>query len=244
VHLTEAGRIFADDARSILAHADHASRVAERISVGHIGQLTVGVTGPPSGKIFVDVLRAFGQRHPNARILLRQMAREQLIHALKERRIHVGFIGGPLEDPVLSTMFVMKRPLMMAMPSRHPMARRPYVRLADLVQERHVLFPRSDAPQFFDAIVAASRAVGLTLTVTHEADGLSSAFALVAAGLGMCLVPSGFADVNTRSVALRPIRPALRGVDAHLFAAYRSDDATSLVQSLLKVVEELAPRYR
>jgi DNA-binding transcriptional LysR family regulator len=243
VRLTEAGRIFTDEARLILAHAEHTSRVAARVRAGHIGQLVVGVVAPATAPILVDVLRAFRRRHSTARILLRELAREQQIQALRERRIHVGLIPGPLENPELSTVVVISKPLMIALPGKHPLARRGYIRPADLAKEPHVLFLRDNSPELFDSILAASRQAGLPLTVTHEADSLLSAFALVAAGFGVCLVPSGYFDPNMRSVVMRPLRPALR-VDAQLVIASRRDDESELARSFVDVVQQVARRYQ
>jgi DNA-binding transcriptional LysR family regulator len=91
--------------------------------------------------------------------------------------------------------------------------------------------------------MAASRQAGLPLTVMHEADSLLSAYALVAAGFGVCPVPSGFVNPNARSVALRPLRPALR-VDAQLIVARHRDDESELVRSFLNVVQQVAARYQ
>jgi DNA-binding transcriptional LysR family regulator len=243
VRITEAGRIFTDEARLILAHAEHASSVAARVKAGHTGQLVVGVVAPANAPIVVDVLSAFRQQHRTVRILLRQLTREQQIQALRERRIHVGLVPGPLDDPDLSTMRVLSKPMMIALPAKHPLARRGHIRPADLAQEAHVLFLRNNSPVFFDSLIAASRQAGLPLTVMHEADSLLSAFALVAAGFGVCLVPSGFVNPNARSVAMRPLRPALR-FDAQLLVARHRDDESELVRSFLNVVQEVAVRHQ
>src|ERR1051325_8325886 len=65
VQLTAAGKLFVEEARLILSQADHAGKVAKRVSSGQIGQLTIGVAGPADSEIFITIMRLFAQRHPN-----------------------------------------------------------------------------------------------------------------------------------------------------------------------------------
>ena len=73
VQLTEAGRMFVQEARVILAQAAHASNLASRMTRGQVGQLTVGVAGPADAPIFVEILRAFSTKYPRVHIVLRNL---------------------------------------------------------------------------------------------------------------------------------------------------------------------------
>ena len=61
VQLTEAGRMFVQEARVILAQAAHAANLASRVDQGEVGQLTIGVAGPADAPIFVQILRTLGR---------------------------------------------------------------------------------------------------------------------------------------------------------------------------------------
>lgn len=104
------------------------------------------------------------------------------------------------------------------------------------------MFARHLYPRFFDAIVGACREVGFTLNVAHEVDNLQTGCALVAAGLGVCFVPSGLRDDHGGEVQFRPVKPRLPHVEAHLVLAYNRQAAPELVPLFVDVVREVARR--
>jgi DNA-binding transcriptional LysR family regulator len=243
VQLTEAGRMFIAEARVILAQAEHAAHVAHR--VGELGQLIVAVAGPADSPIFIDIFRTFGARHPSVRIALRNMSSAQQVEALREGRIHAGFVVTPIDDPALAMETVQHSPIAIALPRGHRLAARQHVPLTELSDERHIMFARHLGPQFFDAIVAACRDVGFTLNVVHEVDNLHTACALVAARLGVCFVPSSLQGGLSSAVQIRPVKPRLPHVDLHLALAYRRSPVGELVQLFVKTVRDVAhPRSR
>jgi DNA-binding transcriptional LysR family regulator len=242
VQLTEAGRMFVQEARIVLAQAEHAARAAQRAGGGERGQLIAAAAGPADAQIYVDVFREFGRRHPSVRIALRNMSTTEQVEALREGRIHVGFVVAPIDDPALAIESVMHSPIVIALPEGHPLAARAAVPLAALARERHIMFARHLGPRFFDAIVADCREVGFTLNVVHEVDNLSTGWALVAAGLGVCFVPAGFEEGRSNAVQVRPVRPALPHVDAHLALAYRREAVADVVELFVSTVRDVVAR--
>jgi DNA-binding transcriptional LysR family regulator len=239
VQLTKPGEMFIQEARVILAQAEHAARVAERVGDGETGQLIVAVAGPPDTQFFIDVFRLFGQRHPRTRIALRSMSTTQQVDAIREGRIHVGFMVPPVDDPALATETAFHQPIAIALPQDHPLAARAYVPLSALAAERHIMFARHLGPHFFDSIVSACREVGFTLNVVHEVDNVHMACALVAAGLGVCFVPEGIGERPSSAMQVRPVRPALPHVDARLVLAFKRELLCDLVQLFVAVVRDV-----
>jgi DNA-binding transcriptional LysR family regulator len=71
-------------------------------------------------------------------------------------------------------------------------------------------------------------------------DNLYTACALVAAGLGVCLVPAGVQDSHaTPSMVLRPVSPSLPEVDMHIALAYKPNSSCELVPAFVAVVREV-----
>jgi DNA-binding transcriptional LysR family regulator len=186
VQLTEAGRMFVQEARVILAHASHATNLASRVNQGEVGQLTIGVAGPADAPIYVQILRAFATKHPKVRIVLRNVSSLDQTQAISEGRLDVGFVVLPIDDAGLATETVMRQPIMIALPPGHALAKRSRVPLQALSEEPQIMFARSNAPRFFDAVLAACREAGFGMNIAHEVDNLYTACALVAAGLGVC----------------------------------------------------------
>jgi DNA-binding transcriptional LysR family regulator len=106
------------------------------------------------------------------------------------------------------------------------------------------MFARSNGPRFFDAVLAACREAGFSMNIAHEVDNLYTACALVAAGLGVCLVPAGVQDSHsTSSMVLRPVTPSLPHVDMHIALAYKPQSGNELVPLFVDVVRDVVNRH-
>jgi DNA-binding transcriptional LysR family regulator len=245
VQLTEAGRMFVQEARVILAQASLASNLASRVHQGEVGQLTIGVAGPADAPIYVEILRAFATKHPKVRIILRNMSSLDQTQAISEGRLHVGFVALPVDDAGLATETVLRQPIMIALPPGHPLAKRNRVPLEALSGEPQIMFARGNAPRFFDAVLAACREAGFGMNIAHEVDNLYTACALVAAGLGVCLVPSGVQDSHVSSpMVVRPVTPELPHTDMHIALAYKPNSTSDLVPLFVEVVREVVAKQR
>jgi DNA-binding transcriptional LysR family regulator len=239
VQLTKAGEMFVQEARVILAQAENSSRLAERVGEGEAGQLIVAVAGPADLDIFVEIFGQFAKRYPRVRIALRNMSSSEQVHALREGRLHAGFLVAPIDEPSLTVETVLHQPIVVALPAGHPLTARSWVPLAALAEEPHIMFARHLHPHFFDAIVGACRHAGFSLNVVHEVDNGHTAIALVAAGLGVCLVPAGIPEARSGAIRLRPVRPSLQNLDCHLALAYKRDTGCDLVQLFTSVVRDV-----
>jgi DNA-binding transcriptional LysR family regulator len=243
VELTDAGRMFVEEARVILAHAAHASNLALRVNQGEVGQLSIGAAGPADAPIFVEILRAFARRHPQVRTVVRNMGSAEQARALSEGRLHVGFVALPIDEPDLATETVLRQPIVIALPRDHPLASRTRVPLHALANEPHIMFARRMGPRLYDAVLAACREAGFTMQIAHEVDNLHTACALVDAGLGVCFVPAGVQEKRSNGIVLRPVTPALPHVDSQLAIAYKPHSC-ELVSLFIEVVREVMASKR
>jgi|RhiMethySRZTD1v2_1073278.scaffolds.fasta_scaffold13512_5 DNA-binding transcriptional LysR family regulator len=239
VQLTEAGKAFVAEARLVLAQADHAARIAARVSQGETGRLVIAIAGPADAPIFIEILRRFAKRHPNIHVALRNMGTTHQVQALREGRVHAGFLVPPIDDPSLAIENVVRQPAVVALPRKHPLAARSSIPLRALANEPHVMFSRDLAPRYFDTIVSACAREGFTLNVAHEVDNLSSACAIVAAGLGVCFVPASLQQARSRQIVLKPLKPHLSDLDSPLALAYRRTPTSELVQYLVATVKDM-----
>ena len=241
VQLTEAGRMFVQEARVILAQAAHASNVASRMNRGEVGQLTVGVAGPADAEIFVDILRTFHTKYPKVHVVLRNLSSLDQTQAINEGRLHVGFVATPIDDAGLSTEPVLRQPIIVALPPEHPLAARHRIPLTALADQPQIMFARSNGPRFFDAVLAACRQAGFSMNIAHEVDNLYTACALVAAGLGVCFVPAGVQEGRSHSIVFRPVTPALP-IEMQIALAYKPQSTSELVPLFVEVVKDVVAR--
>lgn len=97
MQLTDAGRVFLDEARRTLAQAEDAVRAAQRAQRGEIDQLVVSFVGSATGSLLPEVLQAFRTRFPAVELVLHEITTAQHIQALHDGRVQVGFVRPPRE---------------------------------------------------------------------------------------------------------------------------------------------------
>ena len=99
-----------------------------------------------------------------------------------------------------------------ALPARHRLVRRPRLTLKDLAEETFILYRRPDGRGLYDVIVTACAEAGFSPHVGQEAPRIVSTLNLVAAGLGITIVPASLSRLPLEGVTYRPLigRPAIK----------------------------------
>ena len=242
VELTTAGRLFLQEAKLTVAQADRAMRTARRASQGEIGQLFVGCTPWADFTSGPRFIRGFGRRHPDVEVELHSLSSAEQISALEDGRIDVGILRPPVQRQMLSSESLLTERLVVAFPQGHRFAKYGRVPWRELAAEAYVLLSRRRAPTFDGIVSQACSNAGLTLSVRYEVDHPQAVLALVAAGLGVSLVPATFGGIKGGGVAHRRLRPA--GPVLTTVIAWRRDGASALVQRFLRVARDIARSTR
>src|SRR5262249_46131575 len=133
----------------------------------------------------IDTLRNFANRYPGVHIELQFMNSGMQIEALRKKRIDVGFVNMPINDPTLIIKTVQQEPMWVAMPKGHPLAHHGRVSLTALTDQHFILLARRSSPGLHDLITAACRNAGFSLMVAHEVDNIIASLTLVTARLDL-----------------------------------------------------------
>ncbi|KVD65625.1 LysR family transcriptional regulator [Burkholderia ubonensis] len=231
--LTLAGEVFAEEARRVLDDAERAARAARRAARGEIGHLRVGFTGTAAFNSKVsDLIRRFREAFPDAELTLQEATSGVLLEALEAGRLDVAIVR-----PVRRVAAMLRvsdwdeEPMFVALPVAHRLARRRRIDLAELADESFVQVPREAGSALFDDIVAACNAAGFEPRMAQPAPQIASAVTLVAAGLGVSIVPKAITQVQVAGVSYRPI--AGNGLRARLAITSRCDDPSAVVRNFL-----------
>ncbi|MFT3769028.1 MAG: LysR family transcriptional regulator [Minicystis sp.] len=240
VELTPAGAVLVAYARRVIETLDIGLREAGRAAAGQIGRIAVGYPSSVAFSGLPELLRAFRTRSPAVDVVLREMPPQEQVDALKDGRLDVGFIRGPLRDTDLASRLVRKEPLVVALPEGHPLAAHAKIAIGMLAHEPFVSFPRPRGPAFFDSIMRLCNDAGFTPRIVQEAPQLDLV-SLVAAGFGVAILPDSVGSVGRPGALFRP----LAGVPpTELFVAWRSGDASPVLRDFLEVVAEVGVRDR
>ncbi|WP_321797251.1 LysR family transcriptional regulator [Caballeronia sp. J97] len=231
--LTLAGRVFADEARRVLEDAQRAARAAKRAARGETGHLRVGFTGTAAFNEHVSgLIRKFREAFPDAELTLHEAASGVLLDELEAGQLDVVIVRPERRvADIVEQRDWLDEPLLVALPVAHPLASRRRIALAELADEPFVQVPRAAGGTLFDDIVAACAAAGFEPQLAQPAPQMTSAITLVAAGIGISIVPKAITQVRVAGVVYRPL--VARGLRARLALASRRDDPSPVVRNFL-----------
>jgi DNA-binding transcriptional LysR family regulator len=236
--LTEAGRTFFKEARSILSQSQRAVQLAQAASRGEAGHLDIAysVVEP----VLLRVIRLFRRLFPMVEFGIREQPYHQQVQELINQRIDIGYV--PMRFPELESELVFecvrKAPFLVALPPEHPLSKQRQLRLSALANEKFISI-RQTAPAYHSWFVSLCRSAGFIPEIAREeADGALSMLGLVSAGFGVALVPGTFQQLLPVEVEFRPLRPGIPTFDFHI--AWRRDNQSSVLHAFLEMLREHA----
>ena len=157
---------------------------------------------------------------------------------LRDGDLDVGVVIAPIAEAACAYKTLLHEPLIAALPARRRWPRR--VPLATLACEPFILFPRNASVGLYDLIVGFCRDAGFAPRIEQEAIQMPTIVSLVAAGIGISLVPASLRHMRRTGVVYRPlaersplmalgvawrsgsIEPAVAAFVDHAVAAYRT----------------------
>lgn len=239
VALTEAGRMFLAEAREILDRVDHAVDLAQRAQRGEIGELRIGFTrSAPLSTYIPRAIFAFRQQLPAVQLQLLEMNSLQQIDALLERRLHVGIVRGHVLPDMLASKRLLRDPLMAVLHEDHPALRdlgqRRRLRTEVLAQEPFVLFSRAAGAGIHDHVLALCRHAGFTPRIVQEAREASTIVSLVAAGMGVSILPASCEHIRIGGVRFAPLADPAAMSEVHV--AHLQDERSPLVKRFVQLL--------
>jgi DNA-binding transcriptional LysR family regulator len=240
VELTEAGRIFLEEARDILARSDRAAVVARRAGRGDAVKLRVGVGYCMDHVNATKAVGLFDRAHDHVHVELHTMAVGPQIDALKTGRLDIGFVRPPVTDTALIGEVLLREPFVAALPARHRLAKKESVALSALAEDPFVLPPRQAVPVYHDLVLRACREAGFIPNAPHEADHVLLMLGMVAAGTGVALVPASARQVEQADVAYATLRPAHALLET--VVTWRRNDTSLFVEEFLQIARQLMVR--
>ena len=236
LQLTEAGLHLQKQAAQLI----HQSKVliSSTRQVGKVdAKFTMAFVGSTLYGLLPEVARRFQAAHPNVDFSLVEMLTLEQNRALKEGEIDVGIGRIRVDDPNVRRILLRDEPLVAAVPSNHRLAGAATVSMQDLAAETLILFPQSPRPSFADLVLEAFHDRGLEPERIIETRELQISLGLVAAGMGVTIVPKSALGLQRRDVVFREFNDAR--LVSPVFMSIRINDKSEYVLSLQQLVYEL-----
>lgn len=241
VTLTTAGSVLLPEARRLLREADALKEGARQLASGEAGTVALGFISVAAYNILPTLVPEFRRRHPGLKLALQEGATDALLSALGQGEIDVGMVLPPVTDPRLVYRPLVHDRLMVALPAR---ARDRFPRgplpLAALADEPFILFPRKAGPSLYDLIIGSCRRAGFAPRIDQEAVQMQTIVSLVAAGMGVALVPASLQHLRRTGVAYRPLQDKTPPVEIGL--VWNTSDESPSVRAFVALATECRGR--
>jgi DNA-binding transcriptional LysR family regulator len=240
VSLTAAGQAFLDPCHTALDAADAAARAAQNSASGEVGRIRVGFSGAFANKGVSLLARAIRSDYPLLNLFIAGSAKNEFVLGqLIAHKLDVGIISATYGHPKVGRRLVAADRLGAFVPIHHALAGKYDVALADLRDEPFILTDTSGGLVLRDLTLQVCRDAGFQPNVIQEATDFYTVFALVAAGLGLSIVPESAQAVRPADVAYVP----LAGIEQRLesIIAWPLDHVFPTLHTVLRVAESVLP---
>ncbi|QWA24006.1 LysR family transcriptional regulator [Streptomyces sp. JCM17656] len=224
VTLTEAGAALLPHARRVLDAWSEGSAALQAARVAARSTLVVGMSTSPGRDGLLPAIRSrFTAAHPDTVLRLRQVSWEDPTAGLADGDADIAFVWLPLPDAErYGWTVVAEEPRLVALPQTHPLASRPEIDFADLMDEPFLALPAGAGP-LRDYWLALEERAGRPPRIGAEIAGTEETYEALVAGLGVCLVATGNAPLITLGGVVT--RPVLGLAPSRFALAWRREDA-------------------
>jgi DNA-binding transcriptional LysR family regulator len=244
VTLTEPGRILVAAAEDVTGRLAATQLELQALAGMRSGLLRLGWFATAGATLMPQAIALFAHRYPNVDLKLFQADPDECIPRLRSHRLELALMYRFELEPALAGEFeqtvLMQDPLHVGLPRDHRLATRARIQLADLAHDRWIQGVRHGST--VDVLPGACRLVGFEPDIAFQTDDRSAVEGLVAAGVGVALIPTMTVPTTRSDIVVRPLHA--RGLTRTVIAAptpgnYRPPAVTAMLDILATVSDEL-----
>ena len=235
--LTEAGEFFQIQAQQLMAKLQEVTDATRRIGNGTYRWFGIGFVPSMLYGFLPEVIRRFRSANPDVEVILTELTTVQQLEALKTGRIDVGIGRLPISDSEVDCERVMDEALVAALPVQHPLLKRRSLTLDELAAQMLILYPAKPRPSFADHVLQLFHDRHIEVLATIDSNEMQTAIGLVAAGVGVTLVPASVQRLQREEIAYRPLKE--KNATSPVTLHRRSGPATALQENFYRLVHQL-----
>ncbi len=237
VQLTAAGQVFLTEIQHLLQQLEKAVQLGQQTSRGEVGQLAIGFVSSAAYSVLPIILQRFRAAVPDVCLELHELTTDQQWQWLQTGRIDVGLFRPPIDLAGVNTEVIFREPLMVALPTTHPLAKRRQLSLSSLADQPFILFPRVLAPGLYDPIIHLCQQANFSPLVVQEATQMQTIVSLVAAEIGIAIVPASLQHLQRTGVVYRAIRESTPEVEIALL--WQPTNRSPSLERFLAIVRQV-----
>ena len=237
LRLTDAGRVFREQALQILARVEQMKTATQRTGRNERSVLSIGFVASTLYSGMPLLVRRLRQQRPELDIQLLEMMSMDQMEALKTGRIDVGFGRVRAIDPAVERIVMREERLVVALPPTSPLAEGTApLPLSAITGETLIVYPKEPRPSFADQVLSLFADQGLRPKEIQEVRELQTALGLVAADMGACIIPSSVRLLRT-DLCYRDL--ADDHATSPIIMSYRANDHSSDIDLVKQLIGEM-----
>jgi LysR family transcriptional regulator, benzoate and cis,cis-muconate-responsive activator of ben and cat genes len=240
--LTDPGRLLFEQAVQVLDRMDEMQAMMRRLSEVEQARLVIGFVGSTLYGYLPEVIRAYRAARPKVALSLVELTTMEQVAALKEGRINVGFGRVPFDDAAIERTVLRNERLCAALPRAHRLASRSSVKLAALVDDALIVYPRAPRPSYADTVLTLFRNRELRPSMIHEVREVQTALGLVAAEAGVCIVPVSVERLRRENISFLPLKE--EDAVSPIILSKRKGDRSPEIALVFRLIREIYRRAK
>jgi len=238
LRLTDAGRLLYEQAVQVLERVEEIKAITQRLQEAERPRFRIGFVPSTLYGRLPELIRRYRAVRAGVELTLLELTTLEQIAALKDGRIDVGYGRIPFDDPAIERTLLRNERLTAALPSAHSLvARAEQLRLDDLATEPLVVYPKAPRPSYADQVLTLFRELGLKPPTVYEVRELQTALGLVAAEVGVCLVPVSVEHLRRDNVVYRALDE--EKAFSPIIMSTRKGDQSPEITLILKLIREI-----
>ena len=241
VSLTPAGLEFYERSVDLLQNYAQSVDAGRRISEGKTGRLKIAYMAFAAPKLMPLAVSRFQREHPDIDVTLKYIATQQQKVAIAHNEIDVGYLIGPFEHSDFACHLIKSEPLYAVMPYNHPLSKKFQITLEDISRHDLILGDLTEWEFYRRQLIELFAAQGIHLNIKLEASNTLALIGLVAAGLGITVLPESLAETLSYSVEIRKISSPKFNIDTVL--VWARSNRTEVVRQYVETAKLLAQHH-
>lgn len=208
VALTPAGEALRVRVRRTFDDVEEAVAAARDADLGVIGSFSVGFIETAAIGIVPGAVRRFRESHPRVGLTLRELSVREQTDGLITGALDLGFVRADPAHGDLVVERVLEERFVVAVPVGHRLAGRSRLPPAEVVAEPLIVIEREELPGLYDETMTLVREYGSTVRIAQKATSILAVLGLVAAGLGIALLPDSVHDLDVARIEYAELDPS------------------------------------
>src|SRR5208337_1893228 len=242
VELTDAGRVFVQEASSALSHTERAVHLARAAHDGSDSILTIG-RSPYADHDWVSAMFAIRlPLYPRLEIRLKTQFVMESVHSVLVGEVNLALVTAPPQDAQITAVPFAPAPLYAALPETHPAAHKERLVLQDLAKDEWILFAKRVHPLVHEAIMDAARRESIVPKHAHDIITAQQAVELVSEHVGVAILTKPTArSLHADGVVVKPLSDTSLWFDTSVIM--RAGDESRLVNEFVRsFLRQYAPQ--